>query len=71
MWMRPLGLAHALQHAGKLADADAVLTAALKEHPNDVRLVAQAASLYAAEGKAAEAIPLLVTVAGFGPEDCG
>jgi len=54
------GLAHALQHAGKLSDADAVLMAALKEHPNDVRLVAQAVSLYAAEGKAAEAIPLLV-----------
>ena len=54
------GLAHALQHAGKLADADAVLTAALKEHPNDVRLVAQAVSLYAAEDKAADAIPLLV-----------
>jgi Flp pilus assembly protein TadD len=54
------GLAHALQHAGKLAEADAVLAVALKQHPNDVRLVAQAASLYAAQGKAAEAIPLLV-----------
>jgi tetratricopeptide (TPR) repeat protein len=62
------GLAHALQHAGKLADADAVLTPALKEHPNDVRLVAQATSLYAAEGKAAEAIPLLVQLRASDPK---
>ncbi len=62
------GLAHALQHAGKLADADAVLTAALKEHPDDIRLVAQAASLDAAEGKAAAAIPLLVQLRASNPK---
>jgi Flp pilus assembly protein TadD len=53
------GLAHSLQQQGKLADADAVLADALKAHPNDARLVAQAATLYAAEGKEALAIPLL------------
>ncbi len=53
------GLAHALQKQGKLTDADAVLSAAMKEHPNDARLVAEATSLYAAEGKEAQAIPLL------------
>ncbi len=53
------GLAHALQKQGKLTDADAVLSAAMKEHPNDARLVAQATSLDAAEGKEAQAIPLL------------
>ncbi len=53
------GLAYVLQQQEKLAEADAVLTPAVKEHPEDVRLVAQAASLYAAEGKAKDAIPLL------------
>jgi Flp pilus assembly protein TadD len=62
------GLAHALQHAGRLADADALVTAALKEHPDDVRLVAQSASLYAAEGKAGAAIPLLVQLRASNPK---
>ncbi|MGA7158261.1 MAG: tetratricopeptide repeat protein [Acidobacteriaceae bacterium] len=62
------GLAHALQHEGKLADADAVLAPALKQHPDDVRLVAQAASLYAAEGKAAAAIPLLEQLRSSDPK---
>jgi Flp pilus assembly protein TadD len=53
------GLAHVLQQQNKLGEADALLTAAMKEHPNDPRLVARAATLYAAEGKADEAIPLL------------
>jgi tetratricopeptide (TPR) repeat protein len=54
------GLAHVLQQQKKLAEADAVLGAALQEHPDDLRLVAQAVTLYAAEGKEAQAIPLLV-----------
>ncbi len=62
------GLAHALQHEGKLAEADTVLSGALKDHPNDVRLVAQAASLYAAEGKAAAAIPLLEELRSSDPK---
>lgn len=62
------GLAHALQHEGKLAEADAALSGALKEHPNDVRLVAQSASLYAAEGKAAAAIPLLEQLRSSDPK---
>jgi len=53
------GLVHVLQQQEKLAEADAVLTPALKDHADDPRLVAQAASLYAAEGKAKDAIPLL------------
>jgi tetratricopeptide (TPR) repeat protein len=53
------GLVHVLQQQEHLAEADAVLTPALKEHPDDPRLVAQAASLYAAQGKAKDAIPLL------------
>jgi tetratricopeptide (TPR) repeat protein len=54
-----VGLAHVLQQQKKLPEADAVLAAAMKDHPNDPRLVADAASLYAAEGKEKEAIPLL------------
>lgn len=62
------GLAHALQHEGKLAEADTVLTTELKQHSGDVRLVAQASSLYAAEGKAALAIPLLVQLRASDPK---
>lgn len=54
------GLAHVLQQQGKLAEVDALLAAAIKDHPNDARLVALTASEYAAEGRAKEAIPLLV-----------
>ncbi len=53
------GLAHVLQQQKKTAEADTLLTAALQQHPNDPRLVAQAASLYATEGKPGAAIPLL------------
>ncbi len=53
------GLAHVLQQQNQTAEADALLSAGLKDHPNDPRLVAEAASLYAAEGKADQAIPLI------------
>ena len=53
------GLVHVLQQQDKFAEADAALTPALKDHPDDPRLVAQAASLYTAEGKAKDAIPML------------
>ncbi len=53
------GLSHVLQRQKKLDEADSVLTEALKAHPNDVRLVAQAVSLYTAEDKEAKAIPML------------
>ncbi len=62
------GLAHALQKDGKLDQADTVVSAALKEHPQDVRLVAQAAEVYAAEGKAAAAIPLLEQLRSSDPK---
>jgi tetratricopeptide (TPR) repeat protein len=62
------GLAHALQQEGKLAEADAVLAAGLKAHPNDPRLVAQATTLYAAEGKAAQAIPLVEQLRASDPK---
>ncbi len=62
------GLAHALQKEGKLDQADTVVSAALKEHPQDVRLVAQAAEVYAAEGKAAAAIPLLEQLRSSDPK---
>jgi tetratricopeptide (TPR) repeat protein len=61
-------LAHALQKAGKLAEADTVLSAGLKAHPQDARLVAQAASLYASEGKTADAIPLLEQLRASNPK---
>lgn len=53
------GLAHVLLQQKKGAEADSVIAQGLKEHPADPRLVAQAATIYAAEGKAAEAIPML------------
>jgi Flp pilus assembly protein TadD len=53
------GLAHVLMQQKKLGEADAVIAEGLKAHPGDPRLVAQAATVYAAEGKASEAIPLL------------
>lgn len=62
------GLAHALQEEGQLTEADSVLTPALKQHPDDVRLVAQAAELYAAEGKASAAIPLLEQLRSTDPK---
>jgi Flp pilus assembly protein TadD len=63
------GLAHVLLLQKKTEDADGVITEGLKQHPGDPRLVAQAATIYAAEGKAAQAIPMLETLrksdAGF------
>jgi Flp pilus assembly protein TadD len=53
------GLVHALQQEKKLAEADEVLMAAIQVHPNDPRLVVGAATLFAQEGKADQAIPLL------------
>jgi tetratricopeptide (TPR) repeat protein len=62
------GLAHVLQQQGKLPDEDAVLSGALKEHPDDVRLIAQAVTLYAAEDKEAQAIPLLEKLRAANPK---
>jgi tetratricopeptide (TPR) repeat protein len=56
------GLVHALQKQKKLAEADDVLTAAIKANPHDPRLAVGAATLYASEGKADQAIPLLEEV---------
>ncbi len=55
-----VGLAHLLQRTNRAAEAEAALTEPLKAHPNDPRLVSQMASIYAAEGKAKQAIPLLL-----------
>jgi tetratricopeptide (TPR) repeat protein len=62
------GLVHVLQQQGKLAEADTLLTAALKQHPSDVRLIAQAATLYAAEDKPAQAIPLVEQLRASDPK---
>ncbi|MES2393376.1 MAG: tetratricopeptide repeat protein [Acidobacteriota bacterium] len=53
------GLAHALRQQGKNADAEAVLVAALKDHPDDPRLVSQLAAVYVADGEVKLAVPLL------------
>ncbi len=53
------GLAHVLQQQNKLAEAEQVLTAGLKSHPNDPRLLAQLADVDAAEDKPGEAVTLL------------
>lgn len=62
------GLAHALQMQHKLPQADDVLAEALRQHPDDVRLIAQAATLYAAEDKEAQAIPLLEKLRASDPK---
>ena len=62
------GLVHVLQQQGKLADADGVLSKGLKAHPKDARLVAQATTLYAAEGKEGEAIQLLEQLRASDPK---
>ena len=59
-----VGLAHILQQTGHAAEAEATLAEPLKAHPGDPRLVSQMASIYAAEGKTKEAIPLLVQLRG-------
>ena len=53
------GLAHVLVRQKKTGDAETLLAAALKAHPDDPRVVSQLAVLYAAEDKAALAIPLI------------
>jgi tetratricopeptide (TPR) repeat protein len=50
------GLGHVLQHENKLADADTLLSAAAAQHPDNAPLIAQLASVKAAEGKTTEAI---------------
>jgi len=53
------GLAHVLVRQKKMSDAETMLAAVLKAHPDDPRIVSQLAVLYAAEDKAALAIPLI------------
>jgi tetratricopeptide (TPR) repeat protein len=53
------GLAHALAAQGKTADAEALLTSALKTSPADPRLLSQLAAVYGAEGKSDQAIPMI------------
>jgi Flp pilus assembly protein TadD len=53
------GLAHTLEQQKKLPEAEAVLRDALKLHPDDPRLVSQLATIYVAEGKEKDAVPLL------------
>ena len=53
------GLAQTLQKQGKLLEAETVLKDALAQSAGDARLVSQLASVYVAEDKASEAIPLL------------
>lgn len=62
------GLVHVLQQQGKLAEADTILTPALQKHPDDLRLIAQAATLYAAEDKPAQAIPLVEKLRAADPK---
>jgi Tfp pilus assembly protein PilF len=54
-----VGLAHALKAEGKLADADTMLAQALTAHPDEPRLIAELATVDAAENKDADAITLL------------
>jgi Flp pilus assembly protein TadD len=53
------GLAHSLAAQSKTAEAETVLTSALKTTPGDPRLLSQLAATYGAEGKAGQAIPLI------------
>jgi tetratricopeptide (TPR) repeat protein len=62
------GLAHALRQQGKNADAEAVLTEALKDHPDDPRLVSQLAAIYVDEDKAKQAVPLLEQLRAANPK---
>jgi tetratricopeptide (TPR) repeat protein len=56
------GLANALHQQKKDAEAEAVLAAGIKDSPHDPRLVVQAASVYAANGKVADAIKAIETL---------
>ncbi len=53
------GLAHVLVHEKKSPEAETILVEALKTHSGDPRLVSQLASVYAAEDKVQQAIPLV------------
>jgi tetratricopeptide (TPR) repeat protein len=61
------GLVHALQQQKKVADAEGLLASALQKHPNDPRLVVQAVSIYAADGKTAQALAMLETLRSQDP----
>ncbi len=61
-------LASLLQRQNKLAEADALLTPALAAHPEDPRVVAQTATLYAAESKTPAALGLLKTLRETNPQ---
>jgi tetratricopeptide (TPR) repeat protein len=61
------GLVHALQQQKKNAAAETLLTAALQQHPNDPRLVVQAVSIYAADGKTLQALTMLDTLQNQSP----
>jgi tetratricopeptide (TPR) repeat protein len=64
------GLAHALaaQHTpAKTAEAESLLTSALKTTPGDPRLLSQLAAVYGAEGKADQAIPLIEQLRASSP----
>ncbi len=56
------GLARALIHQGRFADAEPVLTHALQQEANDPVLLAESATALAGEGKAEEAVPQLETL---------
>ena len=53
------GLAHVLLQQKKTAEADTLIVAGLQQHPSDPRLIAQAGTIFATEGKAAQAIPMM------------
>ncbi len=60
-------LSSLLQRAEKFGEADALLTPMLAAHPDDPRLVAQAATLFAAEDKTADALALLAKLRSGDP----
>ncbi len=71
-------LAHLLLRQNKPAEAEPILTAALANHPNDIALNAQLASVYMAEAnlstppdpaKAAKALPILTTLHNSNPNN--
>lgn len=61
------GLVHALQQQKKNDAAETLLTSALQQHPKDPRLVVQAVSIYAADGKTAKALAMLDTLQNQSP----
>lgn len=61
-------LASLLQKQNKLSEADALLAPALAAHPGDPRLIAQTATLDAAEDKSPEALTLLKNLRESNPD---